>query len=115
VRRITRHPIITVPEGRRSVDFSFDGSSMAGYEGEMLSSALFANGIKRFSIHAKGDSPQGIFCANGQCSQCTVIVDGLPKKACITPLTAGLEVRTLRGLPELLASNRPSPRAKSAR
>lgn len=67
----------------------------------MLSSALFANGIQRFSVHPKGKAPQGIFCANGQCSQCTVLVDGQPKKACITPLTGGLDVRTMDGLPPL--------------
>jgi sarcosine oxidase subunit alpha len=101
MRRITRHPIIAQPAGRREVDFRFDGVSMKGFEGEMLSSALFANGIQRFSVHPKGKAPQGIFCANGQCSQCTVLVDGQPKKACITPLTGGLDVRTMDGLPPL--------------
>ncbi len=111
MRRITRHPVIAPSEGRREVSFSFDGADLRGYEGEMISSALFANGIKRFSVHPKGGAPQGIFCANGQCSQCTVIVDGLPKKACITPLSAGLKVATMEGLPVLpesaagLASN----------
>jgi len=105
MRRITRHPIIAPPEGRREVGFKFDGTEMQGFEGEMLSSALFANGIQRFSIHTKGKAPQGIFCANGQCSQCTVLVDGLPKKACITPLSAGLDVRTMDGLPPLAADS----------
>jgi NADPH-dependent 2,4-dienoyl-CoA reductase/sulfur reductase-like enzyme/Pyruvate/2-oxoacid:ferredoxin oxidoreductase delta subunit len=85
---------------------------MKGFEGEMLSSALFANGIQRFSIHTKGGAPQGIFCANGQCSQCTVIVDGLPKKACITPLEAGLDVRTMNGLPRLPEAAAAAPAQK---
>jgi sarcosine oxidase subunit alpha len=99
--RIQAHPVIVIPEGRREVPFSFDGVAMGGFEGEMISSALFANGIQRFSLHPKGGAPQGIFCANGQCSQCTVIVDGLPKKACITALAGGMELRTLVGLPRL--------------
>ena len=83
--RIMRHPIVPPLEGRREVSFSFDGVDMKGFEGEMISSALFANGVTRFSFHAKDGAPQGIFFANGQCSQCTVIVDGIPKKACIAP------------------------------
>jgi NADPH-dependent 2,4-dienoyl-CoA reductase/sulfur reductase-like enzyme/Pyruvate/2-oxoacid:ferredoxin oxidoreductase delta subunit len=92
---------------RREVSFSFDGVDMKGFEGEMISSALFANGIKRFSLHAKDGAPQGIFCANGQCSQCTIIVDGIPKKACITALAAGLDLRTMNGLPDLPAADAP--------
>jgi NADPH-dependent 2,4-dienoyl-CoA reductase/sulfur reductase-like enzyme/Fe-S-cluster-containing hydrogenase component 2 len=78
---------------------------MTGYAGEALSSALFANGVKRFSEHRKGDAPQGIFCANGQCSQCSVLVDGVVRKACVTKLAPGMDVRTVRGLPALLADD----------
>ena len=78
---------------------------MSGYEGEILGSALFANGIRQFSEHQKDGAPQGIFCANGQCSQCSVLVDGVVRKACITPLRAGMDVRTVHGIPELLADD----------
>lgn len=105
--RINSHPILPVPENPRTVSFRFDGEELKGREGEMVSTALFANGIKRFSIHRKGDAPQGIFCANGQCSQCTVIVDGFPQKSCITPLQDGMDIRTLEHLPELPADDRP--------
>ena len=67
----------------------------------MLSTALIANGVKVFSRHRSGDAPQGIFCANGQCAQCTVIVNGLPVKSCITPLEKGMVVETLNHLPKL--------------
>lgn len=85
---------------------------MSGFAGEMLSSALFANGVRQFSEHPKGDfsgnkAPQGIFCANGQCSQCSVIVDGVVLKACITPLCQGMDVRTVRGFPELPQDDKP--------
>lgn len=74
---------------------------MAGYDGEMISAALFANGIHVFGHHHKDHSPQGLFCANGQCSQCMVIADGLPVKACMTPLRADMVVESVEGLPEI--------------
>lgn len=98
--RITEHPILNVRQGEL-VEFVFDGEKMTGRAGEMLSTALIANGVRAFSRHRKGDAPQGIFCANGQCSQCTVIVNGVPLKSCITPLEAGMKVETLQRLPKL--------------
>ena len=76
MRRIVAHPVLDPLPTRREVGFRFDGATMVGLEGETIAAALFANGITRFSEHRKGGAPQGIFCANGQCSQCTVIVDG---------------------------------------
>lgn len=106
--RITKHPVLDVQEGRE-VSFTFDGRPLVGKEGEMVSSALFANGIRTFSVHSVGDAPQGLFCANGQCAQCTVIIDGLPVKSCITPLREGMEIRTLIHHPELPADDEPRP------
>ena len=45
--RITKHPVLDVQEGRE-VSFTFDGRPLVGKEGEMVSSALFANGIRTF-------------------------------------------------------------------
>ncbi|NTV58534.1 MAG: FAD-dependent oxidoreductase, partial [Deltaproteobacteria bacterium] len=98
--RITRHPILEIPK-RKEVEFSWDGQTLQGYEGEMISSALMANDIHIFGHHHKDNSPQGMFCANGQCSQCMVIADGLPVKSCMTPLRAGMAVQSLEGLPAL--------------
>ncbi len=105
--RIEKHPVLEVPQGQKVVEFTFDGRKMTGYEGEAVSSALFANGVRQFSVHRHGNAPQGIFCANGQCSQCTVIIDGLPQKSCITPLKAGMKIETLNGVPRLAEDDRP--------
>jgi NADPH-dependent 2,4-dienoyl-CoA reductase/sulfur reductase-like enzyme/Pyruvate/2-oxoacid:ferredoxin oxidoreductase delta subunit len=101
MRRIVAHPVLDPLPTRREVGFRFDGATMVGLEGETIAAALFANGITRFSEHRKGGAPQGIFCANGQCSQCTVLVGGVPRKACVTTLAPGMEVRTLKGVPTL--------------
>ncbi|MDD5209065.1 MAG: FAD-dependent oxidoreductase [Elusimicrobiales bacterium] len=96
MERITEHPVLQ-PEERKTIKFTFDGKPCSGLEGEMISSALFANGIKIFSRHKKDSAPQGIFCANGQCAQCSVIADGLTVKSCVTQVREGLKVETLRG------------------
>jgi sarcosine oxidase subunit alpha len=103
--RITKHPILEIHQ-KKEVAFTWNGRKLGGYEGEMISSALIANGIHIFGHHAKDGSAQGIFCANGQCSQCLVIADGLPEKSCMTPLREGMAVESLEGLPELPADDR---------
>jgi NADPH-dependent 2,4-dienoyl-CoA reductase/sulfur reductase-like enzyme/NAD-dependent dihydropyrimidine dehydrogenase PreA subunit len=100
LKRITQHPILEIPENKE-VTFIWNAKKLTGYEGEMISSALFANGIHIFGHHPKDNSPQGMFCANGQCSQCLVIADGLPVKSCMTPLAQAMIVESVEGLPKL--------------
>ncbi len=105
MNRIERHPLLRPANSARRVAFFFDGEALEGFEGEPVSSTLIACGRHIFSRHARDGAPQGIFCANGQCSQCTMLIDGIPKKACMTPLAAGMDVRSLKGLPVLPASD----------
>jgi NADPH-dependent 2,4-dienoyl-CoA reductase/sulfur reductase-like enzyme/Fe-S-cluster-containing hydrogenase component 2 len=102
--RITKHPILDIPE-KTPVSFTWNGKKLTGFGGEMISSALFASGIHIFGHHHKDNSPQGIFCANGQCSQCMVMVDGLPVKSCMTPLQDNMVVASVEGLPEIPEDN----------
>ncbi|MHA1916354.1 MAG: FAD-dependent oxidoreductase [Promethearchaeota archaeon] len=103
---INTHPILDIPE-RKVINFSFDGKILTGYEGMVISSTLFLNNIKVFGHHVKDQSPQGIFCANGQCSQCNVIANGTPVKACMTPLREDMVIESCNGLPELPAEDSP--------
>ncbi len=101
MERIEKHPVLTTNLERLGINFLFNGELFQGYENEPVSSALIANGVKEFSIHQIDDAPQGIFCANGQCSHCTLMIDGKPLKSCITPLKKDMDVRTMVHLPEL--------------
>lgn len=83
---------------------------MLGRTGEMVSSAVFANGEHIFGHHHKDGAAQGIFCANGQCSQCTLIINGVPLKSCIIALEDGMVVRSVEGLPVLEDMDAPSAR-----
>lgn len=98
--RITEHPILT-PETGELITFTWKGQVLTAKTGEMIASALFAHGIRIFGHHHKDGAPQGIFCANGQCAQCLVIAAGRPVKACMTPVTPGMQVEPLEGLPRL--------------
>ncbi len=98
--RIRRHPVLS-PLPDCWVSFTFNGREMTGREGEMVSSAVFANGEHIFGHHHKDRGAQGIFCANGQCSQCTLIINGVPLKSCIVPLEEGMIVQSVEGLPSL--------------
>ncbi len=108
LKRITKHPILDIPE-KKEVAFTWNGNPLTGYDGEMISSALIANDINVFGHHHKDGSPQGIFCANGQCSQCLVIADGHPVKSCMTPLHQGMVLASVEGLPELPAEDTSAP------
>jgi NADPH-dependent 2,4-dienoyl-CoA reductase/sulfur reductase-like enzyme/Fe-S-cluster-containing hydrogenase component 2/bacterioferritin-associated ferredoxin len=105
-KRILQHPVLEIPRGEQ-VPFTWNGEELQGREGEALSSALFANGVQVFGHHEKDGSPQGLFCANGQCSQCLVMADGLPVKSCMVPLTPGVQVESVEGLPTIPIEDRP--------
>lgn len=98
--RVKSHPILDTSE-EATVLFYWQSKKLFSRPNEMISSALMANGINVFSHHPKDDSAQGIFCANGQCSQCLVIADDVPVKSCMTPIKAGMRVEPAEGLPTL--------------
>ena len=98
--RIHAHPILPVEE-RPTFEFTWQGQAMQACEGETISSALFAGGVRTFGHHHKDGAPQGIFCANGQCAQCLVMADGLPVKACMVPVRPGMRVSPMDGNPVL--------------
>ena len=100
--RIKNHPVLSIDTKLEYISFTFNGKKNSAKSGEMISSALFANGIRIFGHHQKDNSPQGIYCANGQCSQCLVLANGIPVKSCIVPVEENMDVRSLDGLPELL-------------
>ena len=98
--RIDRHPILPIPS-RVEIPFFWEGRALTAKEGETISSALFANGVRIFGHHPKDGAAQGIFCANGQCSQCLVLADGIPVKSCMELVRPGLRVEPAEGLPVL--------------
>lgn len=98
--RITQHPVLDI-ESAKEIPFYWNKQKLMAKEGEVISSALFANNIKVFGHHHKDDTAQGIYCANGQCAKCTVIANGLAVKSCMTEVKENMIVESADGLPEL--------------
>ncbi|MBN1246905.1 MAG: FAD-dependent oxidoreductase [Anaerolineae bacterium] len=100
LRRIEQHPILT-PAHRDDVEITWQGRPLSAKAGETIAAALFAHGIHIFGHHPQDGAPQGLFCANGQCTQCLVLADGKPVKACMTIVKPGMHVAPVDGLPAL--------------
>jgi len=105
-RRIQSHPILE-PKTAERVTFTFGDKRLTARPGEAISSALYANGITVLGHHHRDGGAQGIFCVNGQCSQCLVLADGRPVKSCMVPVHEGLRVEPARGAPGLPAEDEP--------
>ena len=99
--RVKFHPILEVPDdASKAIPFFFEGQSFTARPGEMIASALFAHGIRTFGLHPADQTPQGLFCANGQCAQCLIIANGHAVKACMTPVRTGMRIHKLVNLPQ---------------
>lgn len=99
--RIKHHPILNTDDSVEWVTFFWKDEVFKAKKGEMLASALIANDVMIFGEHRKDHAPLGIFCANGQCSQCMVFADHVPVKSCMTPAKEGMRVEPMIGLPVL--------------
>lgn len=96
--RIEEHPILGTFEKGRPVKFTFDGKTMEGCEGEPIALALRARGVIIHRYTTKKNEPRGVFCAIGRCTDCIMVVDGVPNvRTCVTPLREGVDVRTQMG------------------
>ena len=98
--RIDSHPILKISESE-TIEFYWKNKNLQAKQGETIASALIANGIDIFGHHPKDDSPLGLFCANGQCSQCLVLVNGKPIKSCMTKIKPGMSIFPANGLPDV--------------
>ncbi|MHB8127890.1 MAG: (2Fe-2S)-binding protein [Mobilitalea sp.] len=97
--RIEEHPILGKPKEKRSIEFTYDGQTIFGREGEPIAAALKAAGVMIHRYTEKHHKPRGVFCAIGRCTDCVMIVDGKPNiRTCVTVLKEGMKVQTQYGL-----------------
>ncbi|MDD6428238.1 MAG: (2Fe-2S)-binding protein [Lachnospiraceae bacterium] len=97
--RICEHVVLDVEPAGKKVSISVDGKEIEAYEGEPILSALLAAGIRINRYTVKRREPRGLFCGIGQCSDCSMIVDGKANvRTCITPVRDGMVILTQDGL-----------------
>lgn len=97
--RVVDHPILGELGDVRKVTLYYNGEPIEAVEGEPIASALINAGIKAFRTTAKKHEPRGIFCAIGRCTDCMMIVDGIPNtRTCVTKVKDGMRVEKQEGL-----------------
>jgi predicted molibdopterin-dependent oxidoreductase YjgC len=97
--RVEHHPILGPLLETRTVEIEVNGKRIRGREGEPIAAALLANGFMTFRYSKRFHSPRGVYCAIGRCSDCLMIVDGVPNvRACVTPVREGMKIKTQIGL-----------------
>lgn len=96
--RIEEHPILGTFEKGPKVRFTFDGRAMEGFEGEPIAVALRSKGLMIHRYTSKRNEPRGVFCAIGRCTDCIMVVDGVPNvRTCVEPLQDGMVIQTQFG------------------
>ena len=107
MNRIQEHPILGNQRKGREVEFSYDGQTLSGYEGEPIAMALKAAGVAVHRYTKKEHEPRGLFCAIGRCTDCVMIVDGQTNvRTCVTPLREGMKILTQYGVSDKFRSDR---------
>ena len=97
--RVTEHPVLGPLESANTVTIFFDGKPIEALEGEPIAAALINAGVHAFRTTPRLNQPRGIFCAIGRCTDCMMIVNGVPNtRTCVTPVEDGMQVCTQHGL-----------------
>jgi predicted molibdopterin-dependent oxidoreductase YjgC len=98
---IIDHPVLGRLPEKPLVAITVDGRPLQARAGEPIAAQLIANGIKVFHYTPKRGEPRSTFCAIGRCTDCIMMVDGVPNvRTCVTPVREGMVIETQRGLGE---------------
>lgn len=98
-RRISNHPILGREEEPETVNITVNGKKIQAKRGEMIAAALMAHGMRIHRYTAKRQEARGVFCGIGQCTDCVMIVNGVPNvRTCIVPVEEGMVIETQFGV-----------------
>ncbi|MGD8658990.1 MAG: FAD-dependent oxidoreductase, partial [Desulfobacterales bacterium] len=100
-RRILNHPHLKIERGE-AIIFQFNGRPVAGYRGETIAAALYADGLRIFSRSFKYHRPRSLFCLAGHCSHCLMRVNGIPNvRICTVVVQPDMKVESQNAWPSL--------------
>jgi len=91
--KITEHPILDIPQ-EDIVTFQYNGQTVSGQRGKTIAAALHQAG---FPVHSHSLTGRGrsLGCGIGKCGACEMLVDGVVRRICITPVDGVGEVREI--------------------
>ena len=96
--RITEHAILGAEPQSEYVEILFEGKALKAKKDEPVMAALLAAGVAVFRHTVKG-SPRRMFCGIGRCTDCIMIVDGVPGvRTCITRVREGMTIERQEGM-----------------
>lgn len=96
-RRVADHAVLGAEEAASTVTIYLDGTPIQAKAGEPIMAALVAAGVGVFRHTAKG-SPRRMFCGIGRCTDCVMVVDGVPGvRTCVTRVREGMRVERQEG------------------
>ncbi|CAB3390719.1 (2Fe-2S)-binding protein [Kyrpidia spormannii] len=84
------------------VTFTFNGEMVVANAHQSLAAALWAAGYRQLGTSRSKAEPRGLFCGDGWCGNCFVVVDGRHRvRACSTRVREGMRVEMQLGDPDL--------------
>jgi NADPH-dependent 2,4-dienoyl-CoA reductase/sulfur reductase-like enzyme len=92
-----------------AIELRLEDQPLSAHTGESVAAALVANGCWHFR-DARDGEPRGLFCGMGVCGECTMLVDGVPKRTCLEPVRAGMQLQRQPALAAVPAALEPSGR-----
>ena len=96
---IKKHPILGDAPEVEEVTVILDGVPIKVEKGQMIAAALLEKGVRVNRYTRKNHAARGIFCGIGQCTDCVMIVNGVPNvRTCVTPLEEGMQIQTQYGV-----------------
>ena len=99
--RVENHPVLGKQSERKEITVYFNGEAYRGFEGDTVASLLMAQEIYSLREHEESGSGHGVYCNIGHCYECRVKLAGKSVvRACLTPVTDGMEIHSLTSLRE---------------
>ncbi|HDJ32963.1 MAG TPA: FAD-dependent oxidoreductase [Bacteroidetes bacterium] len=91
--KIESHPILDIKKGEQ-VTFLFEGKKITGEKGRTIAAALHQAGYSVHS-HSLSGRNRSLECGIGKCGACEMLVDGVIRRICITPVDGVKEVKEI--------------------
>ena len=99
---IHKHPVLgEYPEEER-VNIIFEDTHLSVRRNQKVAAALMAKGVFKLGQSRNLVKPRGVFCANGRCCNCYMVINGKHHvKSCMTTVEENMEVKLQNNDPNI--------------